>query len=223
MRPLSQEPARACTGQKAPGRTANRGGFSGHSQISRHIAGLEPYRPTHSQSLARQYRTGGTLGPVAAAVIEPPVYDPLLEMSRVYWAELEAATGPRYGPFPACGPEDPHAWCPQVLVTAVSEAAGPARTKGPAVTARLLRPSGRPAHTDHPILHAICRDASRPGKHSEQAGTCAHSALLTVARRAVLCRPRSKKPAYVFTGPERAKAQFCRASIFLLVARSYLV
>ncbi len=54
--------------------------------------------------LASQYRTGGALDPVTAAVIEPPVYDPLVEMSRVCWAKLEAATGPGYGPSPACGP-----------------------------------------------------------------------------------------------------------------------
>jgi hypothetical protein len=75
-----------------------------HSQRRRYIAGLEPCRPTHTRSLASQYRTGGDLGPVTAAVIEPPAYDPLVEMSRVSWAKLEAAPGPGCGPSPACGP-----------------------------------------------------------------------------------------------------------------------
>jgi hypothetical protein len=48
------------------------------------------------------YRAGGALGPVTA-VIEPPVYDSLVEMARVYWAKLEAAAGPGYGPSPARG------------------------------------------------------------------------------------------------------------------------
>jgi hypothetical protein len=54
--------------------------------------------------LASRYQAGGALGLVSAAVIEPPVYDSLVEMSRVYWAKLEAAAGPGYGPSPACGP-----------------------------------------------------------------------------------------------------------------------
>jgi hypothetical protein len=41
---------------------------------------------------------------VTAAVIEPLMYDPLIEMTRVYWTKLEAATGPGYGPSPASGP-----------------------------------------------------------------------------------------------------------------------
>lgn len=52
--------------------------------------------------LASEYRADGAPGPVAAAVIEPPVYNQLVEMARVYWAKLEAAAGPGYGPFPAC-------------------------------------------------------------------------------------------------------------------------
>jgi hypothetical protein len=49
------------------------------------------------------YRAGAALGPVTAAVIEPPVCDSLVEMSRLYWAKLEAAAGPEYGPSPARG------------------------------------------------------------------------------------------------------------------------
>jgi hypothetical protein len=75
-----------------PGRTANREYSAVTHQRSRYIADLEPYGPTHAQSLASQYRTGGALGPVTAAVIDPPAYDLLVEMSRVYWAKLEAAT-----------------------------------------------------------------------------------------------------------------------------------
>jgi hypothetical protein len=37
---------------------------------------------------------GGRLIGGAAAVVEPPAYDPLVEMARVYWAKLEAAAGP---------------------------------------------------------------------------------------------------------------------------------
>jgi hypothetical protein len=48
--------------------------------------------------LASEYRAGGVSGEVITAVIEPPVYDSLVEMSRVYWAKLEAATGPGHGP-----------------------------------------------------------------------------------------------------------------------------
>lgn len=51
--------------------------------------------------LASQYRADGILGPVAAAAIEPSAYDPLVEMARAYWARLEAAAGPGYGPSPA--------------------------------------------------------------------------------------------------------------------------
>ncbi len=49
------------------------------------------------------YRAGCAPGPVTAAVIEPSVYDSIVEMARVYWAKLEAAAGPGYGPSPACG------------------------------------------------------------------------------------------------------------------------
>jgi hypothetical protein len=49
------------------------------------------------------YRAGCALDPVTAAVIEPPVYDSLVEMARVYWANLEAAAGPGYGSSPARG------------------------------------------------------------------------------------------------------------------------
>lgn len=54
--------------------------------------------------LASEYQGDGVLGPVAAAVIEPPAYDPLVEMARVYWAKLEAVAGPGYGPSPVCAP-----------------------------------------------------------------------------------------------------------------------
>jgi hypothetical protein len=42
-------------------------------------------------------------GPETAAVIEPSVYDSLVEVSRAYRAKLEAAAGPEYGPSPASG------------------------------------------------------------------------------------------------------------------------
>jgi hypothetical protein len=50
---------------------------------------------------ASQYQAGGVPGPVAAAVIEQPEYDALVEMARAYWAKLEAAAGPGHGPSPA--------------------------------------------------------------------------------------------------------------------------
>ncbi len=52
---------------------------------------------------ARPFQADRALGPVTAAVIEPPVYDSLVEMSTAYWANLEAAAGPGYGPSPAYG------------------------------------------------------------------------------------------------------------------------
>ena len=53
--------------------------------------------------LASPFQADGALGPVTAAVIEPPVFDSLVEMSSAYWAKLEAAAGPGNGPSPACG------------------------------------------------------------------------------------------------------------------------